>query len=375
MPSKILGMQSSFSATTSMLITVEAAAFAYSVYRRWGYRCHYPIAVIVENLEAADEISERLGIFGKNTLSMNISPTVFIKTLKGYHDDLCSFSFSRGRYSADNLENLLSTTMGGGYEDWEMNTLPLVMFEKIIPKEYKGKFSFVIEVRQNDLDELKRWERADFLDRLKIYTLTHTQITVHELAKQSVHFWEGKDSRFWTAVIKMLELFFEHDTESGAEQLRDFLCIALQRAYNMVDSYDWDCQIPALFREMFDQSISEICKFQPMSNVMEISEQKTQETVLYDDENYYVPELLFSKICKPLNDLCTVNQIKDALARDGILCTQGQGRIYKTIKKNVGILNTPLRFVWLKREALEEGTMEMSFVDLYLIREAKRNDK
>ena len=115
----------------------------------------------------------------------------------------------------------------------------------------------------------------------------------------------------------------------------------------------------------------------PESYVSDFSEKELGELVLYDSECYYIPDALFSMICKPLTEtcICTVNQIKDVLAAEGILCTQGQGRIYKTIKKNVGAFNTPLRFVWLKREALEEGTMEICFVDLYHIRVAKQNDK
>ena len=361
------------SITEAELLTVESAAFAYSVFRGWGYRSHYPIAVIVDNLESADEIAKSLGIFQKTVLSTNVPPMVFDKTLKSYHDDLCILSFVRGRYSAENLENLFSITVSGGYEDWEIGTLPLVIFEKIVPIEYKGKFSFVVEMQQADLSGLKQWDRDDYLERLKTYLINYAQIAEYELLKQSDCYWDGKDSRMWTAVIKMINLFFEYSGESNVAQLGDYLCTALQRAYNIVNFYDLDCQIPALFRDVFDQSIPDICKFQPMSNVMEVSEQNIQRTILYDTEKYYVPEALFSQICRPLNNLCTMNQVKDVLAREGILCTQGQGRIYRTIKKHIGPAHSPVRFVWLKRDILERDTMEMSFLDMYLIREGKHN--
>lgn len=363
--------------TGKLLLLIKGASFFSSVMNEWGYRTHYPIAVVTETLEIGDAIADKLAIFNRRVFSTNTPPGEFLKALSDVHDDLCIMTYTPGRYLSDDMDTIFCLCQCGEYDGCEAGGIIMVIFPKVVAKEYKEKFSLIIEIGQEHLENLNRSKMEAYLDILRSNILTHEQIIEHEIHKNLQRGFDRKDERFWYAVVTVLAVVFSDGKAVTEETIRSHLCYALKMAYDKVDSYEFDCQIPDLFREVFAESIPEVSKFRPEPNAVDFSEQELTELVLYDSERYYIPDALFAKICKPLTDtcICTVNQIKNVLAAEGILCTQGQGRIYKTIKKNVGILNTPLRFVWLKREALEEGTMEMSFVDLYLIREAKRNDK
>lgn len=350
--------------TETSLLIVECAAFTHSVLRMWGYRLHYPIAVVADNLEAADELAAKLGIFQTNVLSTNMPPVEFNRALDSFHDDICVLSHVYGRYSLENLEALESLMASGGMENLEMDMPVLLVFQKVIPQEYQGLCSIAIQLRQTEADSFKKEEIEDFLDSLKDYILTKTQIVEYEIGRRSERFWEGKDSRFWSAVVNMMGQVFAHEENGDKERLIKHLCAALQEAYGFSESYEFNSQIPALFQELFDHSIPEICELLPEVRAKEYSEQDLLGLVLYDSQHYYIPDGLFAKICKPLNTVCTIDQIKNVLADEGVLCTQGLGRIYYTIKKTVGRLNTPVRFVWLNRAALEGDAMELNFVEL-----------
>ncbi|GAA6293188.1 hypothetical protein F220043C3_16220 [Enterocloster asparagiformis] len=358
--------------TEKLLLAIKGAAFFYSVLKGWGYRTYYPIALVVETLETGDAIADKLAIFNKKVISTNTPSGEFLKTLGDGHDDLSIMSYTPGRYLSDNMETLFSLCQCGEYGDHSARTILMIIFSKVVPEEYKDKFSLVIEVERRQLENLTQASMETYLDTLKSYILAYEQVIEHEIKKNLQCDLNKRDERFWYAVVIVMGLVFSGGEAAAEETIRSNLYHALQTAYDLSDSYEFYNQIPALFREVFDQSIPEVSKLLPEEKAMEVSAKDLAEMVLYDTEHYYIPESVFTKICKPLSKVCTVNQIKDVLAKEGILCTQGQGRIYKTIKKNIGSSNTPVRFVWLKRRLLEEDTMEMSFADIYWIR--RRSD-
>lgn len=360
-----------YNLTETSLLIVECAAFTYSVLRMWGCRLHYPIAVVADNLEAADELAGKLGIFQTKVLSTNLPPIEFRRALQSFHDDVCVLSHTNGRYTAENLEMLESVAASGGTEDFELCMPVLLVFQKVIPQEYQGLCSIAIQIGQADFSRLKRSEIESILDSLKNYILKKTQIVEYEIGQRSERFWEGKDSRFWSAAVNMLGQVFALEENVDKDRLKNHLCAAIQEAYSLAESYQFNSQIPGLFRELLDQSIPEICKLLPEARAKEYSEQDMQCLVLYDSAHYFLPEILFAKICEPLNTVCTVNQIKNVLADAGILCTQGQGRVYYTIKKRVSRSNIAVRFLCLNRVALEGDSMDLSFVDMSQIRRGK----
>lgn len=242
----------------------------------------------------------------------------------------------------------------------------LVVFRQVIPEIYHDAFTFVFEVKEEDLGFLSRGKKT-FLEGLKSFILANPKHAFKKIEDQAT-LYKGKDWHFWAGVIEVIVEAFSNQ----AVQIRERLYDALRYTYDHSDVYDLYSQMAGIFRIAFDESIPQISKLVPESESWKLSAQEARNCVLYDDDYYYVPDELFSEICKPLEEICTANQVKEGLRRQGILCTQGRGRIYKTIKKTIGDSKTQMRFVWLRRHLLEVETLDMDFVMMYQIRRKRQ---
>lgn len=353
--------------TGAALLQIETGAFACSVLRQWGCRLHYPVALVCESLEVADELAEKIGIFQHRVLNSNMPPCEFLEALKTYHDDLIFIQYMRGRYTTENHESIMEICMRGVYQQEELSAPIVILFEQVIPEAYQDFFSLVVELEENDLDKLDRSTVECMKEVLKQKILSHSQVMEYKIKgieKESAVSY-GRDSNFWIAVISMLDFSFLDQSADSSEKVFQYLNETLRRAYAMADSYEFYYQIPDLFREEFNKAIPGICKFFPENKASEVSAQD-QEFIFFDSDFYYIPQALFIRICEPLRSVCTPNQVKEALTRANILCVQGQERVYRTVKKRIG--NLTLRVICLKRETLEGDLQEMSFLDMFRIR-------
>lgn len=356
--------------SVSALLLIESGAFACSVLRQWRFRLHCPIGLICENLEVADEVAEKMGIFQHRVLNSNMPPSELLEALMTYKDDLIFIQFLAGRYTDENVETIKSICMRGECQRNELSAPVIVLFEYVIPENYQDIFSMVIELEENDLDDLDRSMVEQMNEVLKQKIISCSQVLEYEIRRtgKETAVPYGKDSKFWIAVVKMMAFSFFDQSDDSFDKLILRLSDTLQRAYDLADSYDFFNQIPDLFREELDKGIPRICKFFPEKKASELSAQEG-EFVFFDDEYYYFSNRIFTRICEPLRTICTVNQVKAALARANILCIQGQTRVYRTVKKRIG--NTTLRVICLKRENLEGNSQEMSYLDLFRIRGGK----
>ena len=203
--------------TEKLLLAIKGAAFFYSVLKGWGYRTYYPIALVVETLETGDVIADKLAI-------------------------------------------LFSLCHCGEYGGHSARTILMIIFSKVVPEEYKDKFSLVIEVERRQLENLTQASMETYLDTLKSYILAYEQVIEHEIKKNLQCDLNKRDERFWYAVVIVMVLAFSGGDMAVEETIRSNLYQALQTAHDLSDSYEFYNQIPALFREVFDQSIPEVSK-------------------------------------------------------------------------------------------------------------------
>lgn len=358
------------SVTGNQLFLMGCAAFAYSVLQRWMFHLHYPVAAVVDEPETADDLAEKWGIFHKNTINLNLPPMEFLRALEDFHDELCVVFYSKGRYAHKNIETLLDLIASGGYGNVEISFLPLIVFLRVIPEEYEDKFALVIDIHQDDLEKLDSSDIKKYFMKIKDFLLNYPQVAEREIRRCKTDKRLGKDSRFWSAVMAMVEIIFLDIEENSAEKLKSNLCFALRNAGELAESYELKMQISQLFRTALDEAIPEKCTFLQESAASELSEQEIEENVLYDAEFYYISDRLFSSICEPLKSVSTVNQIKEILASEGILCIQGQNRSYYSVKKKISRTNRFFRCIWLCRNVLEQNA-ELTFLDMFRIRGKK----
>lgn len=349
--------------TGKQLALIDIGAFAYSVLNMLGYRMHYPVAVIIHDWEATDILVDLLGIFEKRSIDSNISSKAFAGELSYAHDDVTILIYSPGRNTADNMATLLSACVSGKIEGHGIVTPFVVIFLRIIPEEFQGKFSLVLAIDSKVSKNIALNDRDAFLEFFKNFVLENFQILKYKLGKENSNenLSEVKDAGFWNAVITMIMAAFEKDTEEEIIRLmRKYFENAVIKGADMADSYEFIRQIPEAFREAFILSIPRVGKMVDRTEAFDLRDDIIRKKILFDEDTYYVPDELFTFICEPLKNICTVNQIKEALEREGILCTQGRGRIYRTIKLSLGEHLPAQRYVWLKRERLDGNGIEMT---------------
>ncbi|MDR1547934.1 MAG: hypothetical protein LBT06_05005 [Hungatella sp.] len=351
------------SGTGGLLVLIESGAFAYSVLHMLGYRMHYPVAAIIHDWETADILVDMLGIFERRSIDSNISARAFAQELSRNHDDVTVLIYSPGRNTANNMETLLSACASGKIEGRDIVTPFVVVFLKIIPEEFQEKFSLVLAVDQKISKDIVSNNRVEFLEFLKNYVLENFQVLKYKFGKESNNnkkLPEVKDAGFWNAAITMLEAAFEKDIEESTPAVRKYLENAVMKGRDMADSYEFIRQIPGAFRESFILSIPRIGRMVDRTEASDLNDDILKKTILFDSYIYYIPDEVFSFICDSLKDICTINQVKEALEKEGILCTQGRGRVYRTIKLSIGTHLPAQRYIWLKREHLDGNGIEMT---------------
>lgn len=351
------------SVTGELLLLIESGGFAYSVLKRWGYRMHCPVAAIIKEQETATAIADMVGIFSSKLINTNISPKVFTRELATYHDDVAVILYLPGRYTEDNMETLFGICTCGRIGDCEVSSPFLLVFQKMIPEVYQGRFSFIFSAEQKSPQIMDRTCRENFLNVLKKYFLEKNQILEHELRMDAMNheLIQVKDGIYWKAIITMLEFVFEEGMASENRcRMRRRLEVAVKKGHDLSEAYEYIRQMPAAFVEEFITFIPNMEKMLNKANATALTGERQKRTVLFDEEYYYIPEELFAQICEPLKAVCSLNQIKEALEKDGILCTQGRGRIYRTIKLTIRGTDISPRYVWLRRKKLDSDCTEMT---------------
>lgn len=354
------------SVTGELFLLIESGAFSYSVLHRWGYRMHYPVAAIIKEKETATVIADMMGIFGSRLVNTNISPKVFMKELVACHDDVAVIVYLPGRYTEENMETLFGICTCGRIGDCEVSSPFLLVFQKMIPEVYRGRFSFIFSAEQKSPQILNRICKENFLIALKKYFLEKNQILKHKLRMDAMNhkLIQVKDGTYWNAVITVLESVFEEGMASENRcRMRRRFETAVKKGYDSSDAYEYIRQMPAAFVEEFIAFIPYMERMINKANATALTGERQKRTVLFDEEYYYIPEELFAQICEPLKAVCSLNQIKEALEKEGVLCTQGRGRIYRTIKLSIRGTDVSPRFVWLKRKKLDTDCTEMTLED------------
>ncbi len=355
------------SVTGELLLLIESGGFTYSVLKRWGYRMHYPVAAIIKEQETASVIADMMGIFGSRLVNTNISPKVFTRELASYHDDVALIAYLPGRNTEENMEALFGICTCGRIGDREVCSPFLLVFHKMIPEAYQGRFSIVFSAEQKSSQFMDRTCRDNFFNVLKKKFLEKNQILEHMFRAESVNneLAQVKDGIYWNTVITMLELTFEEGMgKDNRCRMRRRFENAVKKGHDSSDAYEYIRQMPAAFVEEFIAFIPKMERMMNKADATALTGERQKRTVLFDEEYYYIPEELFAQICKPLKAVCSLNQIKEALEKEGVLCTQGRGRIYRTIKLSIRGSDVSPRFVWLKRKKLDIDCTEMTLEDI-----------
>lgn len=333
---------------------IITGACAYSVLKHMAIRTSFPVAVIVHNVFCAENLVDNIAILNEKLVSIAEPPITFKSTIESSHDSFLPILFQKSRYTETNMECLMNDCWNGKVE-----ALCILIFVDIIPEQYLNSISMVMEFSD---EKNFKFEKQAMVNLVVSYVLKNSNILERELEKmkipESLH--HCADSRFFLAAATLFMLATErergdmldvHMLEKVEQELTD--------AINAVEDFDEIHQLPELFCNLLQEAVKEHKVFVRNKN----TQQRREGTILYDSKYYFVPEQTFAKICEPILSRFSVNRVKETLERTGVLCSQGRGRVYRTIK----IDNLPSgggnRYIWLRREFIDSDELELTLAE------------
>lgn len=349
----------------SFLLLLLVEAFSSSILNHAGIRLHYPIAILVDSMEAVERFQADFAIFDSELVNANDSPKSFAKSLTDNHDDFVMILYSPGRNCAENMENLRNIALGGCYEKRKLEAVPLVFFWRIVPPEYDGGFAMVLEMDETTFVDDYKVCRDQFLKEVRDFILTHFEVVRYELGRMKAEEnpMSGKDFKFFLAGAKILSLVFGNGRPEMERLIMERLKESVENAYAFTEDYSGSYQLVQGFIEALCQFVSNGGSVIYKDQMDDFKPSEWQEKILYDEKFYYISEACFEKICLPMRQFSTLNRIKIALEKAEILSIQGQGRIYRTKKLKVGS-GYDARYIWLERSKIDRDELSPSLVEL-----------
>lgn len=333
---------------------IFVGATGYSVLKSMGIRTCCPIAAIVYNVSFAETFLQKIAVLNEKLICITEPTIAFKKAIESSHDSFLPILYQKSRYTETNMESLLSDCASG-----KIDSLCVLFFLGIIPEQYLGSVSIAVEIK----DEGNfRFEKQRILDLTVGYVLENSNILERELKKmkifESLH--DCADSRFFMAAATLFML----GTEGERDDISDIHMLEkveqeLTDAISAVEDFDEIHQLPELFCNLLQEAVQEHKVFVREKN----SQQRREGTILYDSNYYFVPEQTFAKICAPLLSRFSLNRVKETLGKAGILCSQGRGRVYRTIKIDNLQSGGGKRYIWLRRELIDSDELELTLVE------------
>lgn len=357
------------------LFTIQCGAFTCSVLRECGYRVHYPVAVVVNSLEEIDILAEVMGIFSASIFSSNLSFCKFKEVCESCKDDTLMIVYCTGRNTDDNMHFLRDCCLSGQIGKNDFAAIPILIFNRVVPENLDGKISILVKIQKaGRIPYLGETRNEFFYDFVKKVMETSPFLNFAlQSAHKKVKSERIADGEFFDAVLKLLELTLG-EQKAGDDNI-DFygeLADEIQQAYWQRSSCDWRAQALTIFTDALEKYAEKIPYIFRRDEDFPDSLDKNR-VLLFNENYYYFPELLFTLICKPIEDICSVNEIKSGLEKAGVLCTQGEGRVYRTIKVQLSN-GSHFRYVWLRRDKIDSRLGELSLEERIKLRGGKRNE-
>lgn len=325
------------------LLIIKVAIGLYPILEELGLGTNGPIALITETGKEAEMILQDLNGLGPFTLHTTLCPQKELaKILREAEYELLSFLHTKGEKSLTNIHYLQISSQCRYTETVaETPKIIIVAFCGAIPQEAKefmsGKLMFQT---QRQAIVFERHYQEIFIKAVIEYASRNFSALKLELRR-----WGEEDgyrdlvrkysgAEVFGAAERVLELMIE---EGGwSNEKREEVIICCRNALDHILE-QWDIEetnmawVDLIYREFY-RYVPEIPGILDRNEVPGKAANCVGLYPMYDEKYYYLPELLFQKICTPFLSEIGLREIKNMLAELGILVGEGVQRSYHTIK-------------------------------------------
>jgi len=329
--------------TAWKLFMLRSMILTYRTVEDMGIRFRLPVALIVDSARASQKLRYVIKGFAPAAYaSTDISDMALEKVIMGYDSEMLLMQYSESKHAEACLHRLAGICESGVIGGEAFHDPVMVVFIDEVPpgigENFIGKiildmgmFSTANEDALLPDEEfarliIDRTRKNWLLIECKIRELTRDEgfRNVSE---------EFPGAEVFLAVMCYLEIFVEQETVLPDNKNR-FLAAA-RRAVDQIKE-EWNVDGTSgewgeLFRKVLFKSAEKIPGILDMEAIGEEDARNIGEWPLYDDRFYYIPEKLFGQICASLNGFIGIRELKQELAGQGFIKTEGRKRRYYTM--------------------------------------------
>ena len=273
------------------------------------------------------------------------------------YDDVVPIIFKRGVGTERNLNVIEDVIATGQNGKWELSAAFAVLFEGVVPQEERDRFGVIIEIEDQNQDFI-----CDYKMKRSIMTLMKTYLSQNWKSglRKTIYQCEKAKEKMPISAVSLLagsSMLVNALEWSGVEEekmaiIREKFILAIQKIAENSENYGEGQAVSRIFSDLLRASVQE-----GILHVTEFVgadvEVEGRKTILYDEKFYYLTDETFREICKHIS-FTSQKHVRQILAEEGVLCTEGSGRLYYTKKLQVSAIGAGKRFLWLKRDRIDE---------------------
>lgn len=324
------------------ILLIKSMILTYRPLGHCGIRFSLPVAFITGSLQAAQKLSYvARGFCPAVNGSTDASDRDFKRLMEGYCSEVLFMQYVKSRNTEACLEKLIRICASGLSEGRRFCDPILVTFAEGIPigaKEYFAGKVRLEEPRFSMISEAMPETEEIFTRQMIELVKEHWPVIddrISELSSsrefESLRR-ESAGMEVWTAVGRILEILI---TKAGASHSDMPGCLEKIREAGQQIMKEWDIEqitgdLCGIFRKMLLQSSADIEDMIDRRNIRPEDIQDGREQPFCDDGFYYIPEGLFGQIVSKAGGVFHINELKEALAEQEILKTEGKKRRYYT---------------------------------------------
>lgn len=351
-------LEKSYAEDAMKVLLLVIMVSIYPLLAKLGFSFVAPLVIQANEEKYIWQLAEILRGFDElKMISLSSKPSKIREHLKVFNYGKIFFSFGEGRYTEENLTEIVSAceNMSG---DISEISLKIVMTASRMPQKYRNKFDGFLFVNAIKLmaDSFKEYEIA-FIREIIIFSTTHVKEIQYGEREQVPCFNEAEEvikmaAKVLRLYLKTLDLSLPEKNE-WEKRIND----GLEKIEN-----EWeDTDDPEVYRIVFQKALYSLSKEFMMAldrkNVPEEYTNYIEKSLIYDKNFYYISHDFFVKICEYINvKENEINYLKKQLANADIIAHEGIKRCYYEPKIDIvtvyGIKK--YRMVKIIREKIDE---------------------
>jgi len=314
--------------TNKTLDVLFALALNYPVIKHLGFSMSKPIACVMPSIEEAEKVIRYLSPFSSpKVISANTTPKVCEKMLRKANSEFVFIYYANIPHAKKVLQTAITVVQTGRVGEECCNAIPFIFFQLAIPEEWKDH-CFLLYLSGNIPFSVPNNNRAD--------DLVEAYFHQDQIVKGYIQKMEQKNSM--EGVLKCSAYFlFPHmtqiyeDSESVLEEYLDACEKLIRMDEDARDSSDTAEVFVSLLYIWIERN-----DYRWVYPTSKVYEQGPRGNLFYDQEFFYIPDLIFDEITKPMQDMQSGVLIKQALKDEGMLvCDHGTSYTRKIVTWNV----------------------------------------